>query len=90
MIKELVFDVAEKLNCFPAKNGISKYYSPRMIMKQQSLDYEKDCKYKFGEYVQAYEEPKTNKKNTSTERTTDAIYLRPDKNWCPIPAVGGN
>ena len=75
MIKELVFNVAGKVNRFPVKNEISKYCSPRMIMKQRSLDYKKDCQYKFGEYVQVYKEPKTNKKNTPTERTKDAIYL---------------
>ena len=81
MIKESVFDVAEKLNCFPPKNGMSTHCSPRMIMKQRSLDHKKDCRFEFGECVQACKEPKTGKKNTPTERTEDAIYLRPDKNW---------
>lgn len=67
MIKELVFDVAEKFNYFPAKNGISKYYSTQMIMKQLGLDYDKDCKYEFGQYVQAYHKPKPSKKNTQVE-----------------------
>jgi hypothetical protein len=31
------------LNFFPAKNGFSQYYSPRMILHQQNLDYDKHC-----------------------------------------------
>jgi hypothetical protein len=38
MVKVLVNDSAKKLNFFPAKNGISQYYSPRMILHQQNLD----------------------------------------------------
>jgi hypothetical protein len=42
MIKILVIDSAKKLNFFPSKHGISKYYSPRMILHQHNLDY---CRY---------------------------------------------
>ena len=81
MIEESVFDVAEKLNCFPVKNGLSKHCSPRMIVKRRTLDCEKDCQFEFGECVQAHHEPKTSKKNTPLERKIDGIRLRPDKNW---------
>jgi hypothetical protein len=39
MIKILVTESAKKLNFFPAKNGISLYYSPRMTLHQRNLDY---------------------------------------------------
>ncbi len=38
MVKVLVDDFAKKLNVFAAKNGISQYYSPHMILHQQNLD----------------------------------------------------
>ena len=51
MVKYMVTEAAKKLNFFPAKYGVSKYYSPRMILHQQNLDYEKHCKFSFGTYV---------------------------------------
>ena len=74
MTKVLVMDSAKKLNFFPAKHGISQYYSPRMILHQQNLDYSKNCKYTFGTYVQAHDEPEP--KNNLSPRTLDCIYLR--------------
>jgi hypothetical protein len=73
MVKVLVNDSAKKLNFFPAKNGISQYYSPRMILHQQNLDYDKHCRYAFGTYVQAHDEP--NPSNTNAPHTLDCIYL---------------
>jgi hypothetical protein len=57
MTKILVMDSAKKLNFFPAKHGISEYYSPRMILHQRNLDYTKNCKFTFGTYVQAHDKP---------------------------------
>jgi hypothetical protein len=57
MVKVLVNDSAQKLNFFPAKNGISQYYSPRMILHQRNLNYDMHCQYAFGTYVQAHDEP---------------------------------
>jgi hypothetical protein len=57
MVKVLINDSAKKLNFFPAKNGISQYYSPRVILHHQNLDYDKHCQYAFGTYVQAHDEP---------------------------------
>jgi hypothetical protein len=37
MIKVLVADSAQKLNFFPAKDGISKYYSPHMIFHECNM-----------------------------------------------------
>jgi hypothetical protein len=57
MIKILVIDSAKKLNFFPSKHRISKYYRPWMILHQHNLDYRKHCQYAFGTYVQANDEP---------------------------------
>jgi hypothetical protein len=55
--KILVMDSVKKLNFFPAKHGISEYYSPRMILHQRNLDYTKNCKFIFGTYVPAHNKP---------------------------------
>ena len=38
-VKYLVSESSRKLTFFPNKRGISKYYSPRMILHQENLDY---------------------------------------------------
>ena len=74
LVKYLVTESMKKLNFLPAKHGISKYYSPRMIMHKQHLDYNQHCKYSIGQYVLAHDEP--NIKNTNQARALDCIYLR--------------
>ena len=61
MIKVLAIISIDRLNMFPAKHGVLSYYSPVAIMTQLMLDYNKHCKYSFGEYVQAH--PNTTDKN---------------------------
>ena len=78
MVKILVMESAKKLNFFPAKHGVSKYYSPRMILHQKNLDYAKHCQYAFGTYVQGHDEPTPS--NTNAARTLDCIYLRYNDN----------
>ncbi len=63
------------LNMFPARHGISDYYSPSAIVTGKALDYSRHCQFEFGSYVQAGQE--TNPRNTPKERRLDAIYLRP-------------
>ena len=74
MIKILAMDCTKKLIFSPPKGGISNYYSPRTIMHQQTLDYNKHCAVTFGTYVQAHDEP--NFKNSQQPRAIDCIYLR--------------
>jgi hypothetical protein len=62
---------ASQLNLFPAKRGITPYYSPRTILGLPTLDYAKHCTVPFGAYVQA------NQTNSNASQTLDAIYLRP-------------
>jgi hypothetical protein len=74
----LVETQASKLNLFPAKGGISPYYSPRTILGLPPLHYDKHCVVPFGAYVQANHE--TNQTNSNAARTIDAIYIRPALN----------
>jgi hypothetical protein len=76
MVKYLAMIQTNQLNLFPAKGGVSKYYSPRMILTQEVLDYEKHFKIPFGSFVQATHE--SEKKNSNLARTLDCIYLRPN------------
>ncbi len=66
------------LNLFPVKGGVSQHYSPKMIMSQQSLDYEKHCQAPFGAHVQANQD--NDPTNMNLARTIDAIYLQPNVN----------
>ena len=77
MICYLVWNTSE-LNIFPAKSGISPYYSPRILLNQRTLDYKKECQVPFGAYVQAHNQPTYT--NSNALRTLDAIYLRPAQN----------
>ena len=71
----MVSEAARKLNYFPAKHGISKHYSPQMIVHKENIDYDKHYQFVLGEYVQAYDEPQI--KNTNAPRSLDCTYLRP-------------
>jgi hypothetical protein len=73
MINYLAMIEANQLNIFPVKGGVSKYYSPRMILNQTNLDYTKHCVVPFGAYVQANHE--STKTSSNVTRTLDAIYL---------------
>jgi hypothetical protein len=75
MIRYLAMIQANQLNLFPVKRGISKNYSPRMILNQTNLDYTKHCVVSFGAYVQANHE--STKTGSNVTRTLDVIYLRP-------------
>jgi hypothetical protein len=74
MVKYPVMESAKQLNYFPNKNGVSKYYSPRMILHQENINYDRHCEYHFGEYVLAHDDPK--RTNTNASRALDCIYLR--------------
>ena len=78
MIQYLSMECTSKLNIFPAKGGISPYYSPRILLNQRTLDYKKECQVPFGAYVQAHNQPTYT--NSNAPCTLDAIYLRPAQN----------
>ena len=75
LVKALVMEAARKLNMFPNKHGVSKYYSPRMILHHQNIDYDRHCKFSTGMYVEGHDEPDPS--NTNAPRSLDCIYLRP-------------
>ena len=73
MLKYLAMVSANQLNYFPVKGGISKHYSPRLLMKRRDLKY-KDCEHPFGTYVQTNQENQPT--NDNQPQTIDGIYLR--------------
>ena len=75
MIKMLAMECTNKLNFFPPKGEVSQYYSPRMILTGNVLDYNKHCSVPFGSYVQAHNE--NTPTNSMAPRSLDCIYLRP-------------
>lgn len=74
LVKCMAIEAVKKLNFVAAKYGISKGYSPRVILHQQNLKYEKHCKYTMCTYVQGYNE--LLHKNATTSRSLDCISLR--------------
>jgi hypothetical protein len=75
LIKHLVYNAARHLNYFPAKGGISAYFSPNALLGHPPLDYRKHCRVVCGAYVAAQIEP--DPKNSLKSRQIDAIYLSP-------------
>ena len=59
---------------FTDKYGMSSYYSSEAIVTQKALDFNKHCKYSFGEYVQAQQENLNT--NDMKERTIQFIYVQ--------------
>ena len=78
MLDYLIMVVTNFLNMFPAKGGVSSYYSPHVLMNKTDLDYKKHCMIPFGSYVQAFQE--NSPSNTLEARAIDGIYLRPMMN----------
>ena len=68
---ELAKHVVMFLNAFPPNSGLSKTYSPRTIMKGNTLDWKKSCKLHLGAYAQVHED--RNVTNTLEEREKGAI-----------------
>ena len=71
-------EVPRKLNFFPAKGGISQYYSPQAILHHRAVDYSTQCAIPTLAYVLAHEE--NHPTNTQSARGVDCIYLRPFNN----------
>ena len=70
----MVMEAAKKLNFFPAKHGVSKYYSQRMILHQHNLHFSRHCKHALGEYVIGIHESEAT--NTNKPQGLDCLYLR--------------
>ena len=76
VLVQLVKNAVFWLGSFPARNGVSKEYSPRYIVTGYELDYNRHVRAEFGEYVQTHEEHS----NDMKERTVGAICLGPTGN----------
>src|SRR6056300_975741 len=70
----LIKHVTKVTNFYPAKGGISKHYSPHMIVKRKPVDFGKECVAEIGSYVQGFGHATNNSQRT---RTIDGIYLGP-------------
>jgi hypothetical protein len=59
MIIEMVFLSVFWINAFPHKLGISQTLSPQTIVTGLEIDYAKQCRIEFGQYVQTHENTTT-------------------------------
>ena len=64
------------LNGLPLKDSFGNKLSPRAIITGQKLDYNRHCRYQFGEYVQTHGQHD----NSMNPRTVGALALRPTGN----------
>ena len=75
LVTYLAMNSARKLNFFPAKHGVSKHCSPRMMLRHENLDCQRDCAHVTGKHVQGNNEVKL--ANANEARALDCLYLRP-------------
>ena len=73
MIEQLALSITDHLTWFPAKEGISRHYSPYTILSPKVIDYKKRLVNSFGDYVQANHVHTI--KNNNLPRSVDCIYL---------------
>lgn len=64
------------LNSFPHPNGVSDALSPRTIVTGQVVDFNRHCRFEFGQYVQTHEQHD----NSMAPRTIGALATRPTGN----------
>ena len=76
LIVEMVYCCVFWLNCFYPSETVVEGSSPRTIMTGRTVDYNKQCTYEFGQYVQTHEEHNADMK----PRTIGALALRPTGN----------
>jgi hypothetical protein len=60
------------LNAFPHQNGVSDTLSPCTIITGQNVDFNRHCKYEFGQYVQTHEQHD----NRMAPRTIGVLAMR--------------
>ncbi len=74
MVVYLVYYCVYTVNMFP-KQGSAFAVSPRELFLGRKVDYNRDCRIAFGDYVQVHQEDEIT--NTMAERTVGAIALGP-------------
>ena len=67
----MAMSAARKYNWLPAKGGVSKIYTPHMLVNRKSLDWDKEFQFEFGPYVQVHKE--NNPNNNNKARALDGI-----------------
>ncbi|KAL7474817.1 hypothetical protein ACHAW6_002980 [Cyclotella cf. meneghiniana] len=77
MIKRMVLHAVLFMNAYVDKQGISDEYSPREIILRWQLDWRKHCKYHFGAYGQAYDDPNPAETNTQAPRSRNIVCVGP-------------
>jgi len=75
LVKYPVTEAARNLNLFPNKHGVSNYFSPRMILHQENIDYNCHFKLAIGDYVEVHDDKYH--KSTTPPHTLDCLYIRP-------------
>ena len=68
----LIIALAKKLSLFSVRHRISKYFSPRIIIYKENLDYNPHLVFALGEHAQALDE--LNKKNNNEPRTLYCLF----------------
>ena len=65
LLISIVLEATTQMNYFPPRYGLSKYYSPHMIICKKGINYKQHCQYAIGSAEQANNEPsqKNNSKN---------------------------
>ena len=53
MVRYLPLRITKNRSLSPKKGGISKYFSPHVLLKRQQIDFKKEFEFSYGEYVQA-------------------------------------
>ena len=76
MMRYLALRVTKNRSLFPRKTGISRYYSPYVILKGRVIDFKTEFEFSYGDYLQANHIHQS--KNNNLPRSFDAIYLRAD------------
>ena len=60
---------------FPKKEGISKYFSPHILLGKKQVDYKNEFAFSYGNYVQSFVD--LDPKNSQLPQSIDTIYLHP-------------
>jgi hypothetical protein len=79
MIIEMFANLVLWINMFPPSRGVSNTFSPRTIMTETALDFNKHYQIPFGAYAEVHVDRDTT--NTMSERTKPAICLGPTANF---------
>ena len=78
MISQMVSYAILWLNTLPEMSGVSNNLSPRTIMNEITIDYNKHCKLKFRAYAEIKKDPATS--NSMAAHSEPEICLRPTGN----------